>query len=84
MDRGAWWAIVHGVTKSQTWLSDLYLLIFLPSEMAHTLSCLRPERQTQRSRKAQLEKQGKKQGEYFLSASYFSHNPKASCFLIPS
>ena len=22
MDRGAWWAIVHGVTKSQTRLSD--------------------------------------------------------------
>ena len=22
MDRGAWWAIVPGVTKSQTWLSD--------------------------------------------------------------
>ena len=22
MDRGAWWAIVHGVTKSWTWLSD--------------------------------------------------------------
>ena len=22
MDRGAWWAIVHGVTKSQTQLSD--------------------------------------------------------------
>ena len=21
MDRGVWWAIVHGVTKSQTWLS---------------------------------------------------------------
>ena len=21
MDRGAWWAIVHGVTKSRTWLS---------------------------------------------------------------
>ena len=21
IDRGAWWAIVHGVTKSQTWLS---------------------------------------------------------------
>ena len=21
-DRGAWWAIVHGVTKSLTWLSD--------------------------------------------------------------
>ena len=23
MDRGAWWATVHGVTKSQTCLSDL-------------------------------------------------------------
>ena len=23
MDRGAWWATVHGVTKSQTRLSDL-------------------------------------------------------------
>ena len=22
MDRGAWWATVHGATKSQTWLSD--------------------------------------------------------------
>ena len=22
MDRGAWWATVQGVTKSQTWLSD--------------------------------------------------------------
>ena len=22
MDREAWWAIIHGVTKSQTWLSD--------------------------------------------------------------
>ena len=22
MDRGAWWATVHGVTESQTWLSD--------------------------------------------------------------
>ena len=22
LDRGAWWATVHGVAKSQTWLSD--------------------------------------------------------------
>ena len=22
MDRGAWWATVHGFAKSQTWLSD--------------------------------------------------------------
>ena len=26
MDRGAWWAAVHGVAKSQTGLSDLYIL----------------------------------------------------------
>ena len=24
MDRGAWQAIVYGVTKSQTWLSDFH------------------------------------------------------------
>ena len=22
MDRGTWWAAVHGVAKNQTWLSD--------------------------------------------------------------
>ena len=22
MDRGAWWAVVHGITESQTWLSN--------------------------------------------------------------
>ena len=22
MDRGVWWATVHGITKSWTWLSD--------------------------------------------------------------
>ena len=27
MDRGAWWAIVHGVAKSQTQLSKMNLLI---------------------------------------------------------
>ena len=26
MDRGAWWVIVHGVTKSQTRLSDQHTL----------------------------------------------------------
>ena len=25
MDREAWWATVHGVTKSQTWLSDSHI-----------------------------------------------------------
>ena len=24
MDGGAWWAVVHGVTKSQTWLEQLH------------------------------------------------------------
>ena len=29
-DRGAWWATVHGVTKSQTQLSDFTSLSLLP------------------------------------------------------
>ena len=29
MDGGAWWATVHGVTKSQTRLSEFHLLFFL-------------------------------------------------------
>ena len=29
MDRGAWWAVVHGVAKSRTWLSDFTLFTFL-------------------------------------------------------
>ena len=27
MDRGAWWAIVHGVAKSRTWLSDFCVCV---------------------------------------------------------
>ena len=38
MDRGAWWATVHGIAKSQTWLSNwglnillcAYMTIYLP------------------------------------------------------
>ena len=30
MDRGAWWATVHGVAKSQTWLSDLHFHFLSP------------------------------------------------------
>ena len=30
MDRGAWWATVHGVTKSRTWLSNFtFMLTFM-------------------------------------------------------
>ena len=32
MDRGAWWATVHGVTKSQTQLSNSHLFTFTPLE----------------------------------------------------
>ena len=27
MDRGAWWAIVHGVTKSRTWLGNFTFIL---------------------------------------------------------
>ena len=34
MDRGTWWATVHGVTESQTQLSNVYLFFYLtPSSL---------------------------------------------------
>ena len=45
MDGGAWWAAVHGVAKSQTWLSDFTVTFHfhaLEKEMAaHSSSCLK-------------------------------------------
>ena len=52
MDRGAWWTIVHGVTKSRTWLSNwqhifaLYAFLLWPDhcswdlEWKYTLKCV--------------------------------------------
>ena len=44
MDRGAWWAAVHGVTKSRTRLSNFTFTFHFPAlekEMAtHSCSCL--------------------------------------------
>ena len=43
MDGGAWWAAVHGVTKSQTWLSDFTFTVHchaLEKEMATHSSVL--------------------------------------------
>ena len=43
MDRGAWWAAVHGVTKSRTWWSDFTLTFHfhaLEKEMATHFSIL--------------------------------------------
>ena len=43
MDRGAWWAAVHGVTRSQTWLGDFTLTFHfhaLEKEMATHSSVL--------------------------------------------
>ena len=39
MDRGAWWATVHGVTKSRTRLSD-FASLSLPSGLLIILDCL--------------------------------------------
>ena len=33
MDRGAWWATVHGITKSQTWLSNYHFHCLLCSTL---------------------------------------------------
>ena len=43
MDGGAWWAAVHGVAKSQTWLSDFPFTFHFPAlekEMATHSSVL--------------------------------------------
>ena len=43
MDGGAWWAAVHGVTKSGTWLSDFTFTFHFPAlekEMATHSSIL--------------------------------------------
>ena len=43
MDRGAWWAAAHGVTKSQTRLSNFTFTFHfhaLEKEMAIQCSCL--------------------------------------------
>ena len=39
MDRGAWWATVHGVTKSQTWWACTHEPM---NTLWHILSCLHP------------------------------------------
>ena len=47
MDGGAWWAAVHGVTKSQTRLSDFPFIFHfhaLEKEMATHCSCLENSR----------------------------------------
>ena len=38
MDRGAWWAAVHGVTKSQTRLSDFTFILLWSTATAEPLA----------------------------------------------
>ena len=52
MDRGAWWAAVHGVAKGRTWLSDFTFTFHfhaLKKEMAPTPVSLPWESQGRRS-----------------------------------
>ena len=42
MDRGAWWATVHGVAKSQAWLTDStttkkYIYVYILFQKGHTV-----------------------------------------------
>ena len=37
MDRGAWWATVHGVAKSQTQLSDFTLFLWFKADLIVSL-----------------------------------------------
>ena len=40
MDRGAWWATVHGVTKSQTQLSDQAQRVVIGGKIARKVSTM--------------------------------------------
>ena len=40
MDRGAWWATVHGVTKSRTWLSNWPYTHYIPGKRSPRFSHL--------------------------------------------
>ena len=58
MDRGAWWATVHGVAKNQTRLSDFtYSLTKVASKYSETERDTHTE--TDSKRRAQLLEQGR-------------------------
>ena len=38
MDRGTWWATVHGVTQSQTWLNDWTTILEKPFHLSLPIS----------------------------------------------
>ena len=42
MDRGAWWATVHGLAKSKTWLSDRAQHTYIPSRFRLPASAPQP------------------------------------------
>ena len=39
MDRGAWWATVHGVAKSWTWMSNLITTRCISDEVVSERVC---------------------------------------------
>ena len=42
MDRGAWWATVHGVAKNQTWLKRLSMQACTHQAPVQSMTCGRP------------------------------------------
>ena len=55
MDRGAWWAPVHGVTKSQRRLSDFHLMLMCPRISQSLCSYLSPSSSKSISKRWQRE-----------------------------
>ena len=43
MDRGAWWAILYGVAKIWTWLSDFTFFLFYPTSTSGNLQSLQSD-----------------------------------------
>ena len=57
MDRGAWWATVHGVAKSQTQLNDFTLGTFLVAQMVKRLPTMRESQVRSLGQEDPLEKE---------------------------
>ena len=75
MNRGAWWATVHGITKSQTWLSDRvystaqgdYNHCQPPLPRASSLRILKSAKKQRSYKLSQCGSSGTKINESFLS-----------------
>ena len=62
MDRGAWWATVHGVGKSQTRLSDFTFFVYIYIYTHSVLSTILKKESEKREGRKEERKEGREGG----------------------